>query len=94
MSARDVQGSCVVEIEQTPESFHAHAVPLDVLIQPGDVVTIHDAPTRIAYNTRLTRDCRLTVRRAGPLRRAWTRLEGMFALTELYEVGFETGEPR
>lgn len=94
MSVRDVAGRCLVEIEQTPDSFHAHAVPEDVLIRPGDVVTIHDAPTRIAYNTRLSRECRLTVRRAGPLRRAWTRVEGLFALTELYEVGFETGEPR
>jgi hypothetical protein len=29
------------------------------------------------------------VRRAGPLRRAWTRAAEIFSLTDLYEVGFD-----
>ncbi len=90
--AREVQARCIVEIEQTPDSFHAFSVPLDVDVEPGDEVLIHDAPTGTAWNTTLARECRITVRRAGPLRRAWTRASGVFAITELYEVGFEPGE--
>ena len=90
--AREVQARCIVEIEQTPDSFHAFSVPLDVDVEPGDEVLIHDAPTGTAWNTTLSRECRITVRRAGPLRRAWTRASGVFAITELYEVGFEPGE--
>ena len=90
--AREVQARCIVEIEQTPDSFHAFSVPLDVDVGPGDEVLIHDAPTGTAWNTTLSRECRITVRRAGPLRRAWTRASGVFAVTELYEVGFEPGE--
>ncbi len=89
---RKVQARCIVEIEQTPDSFHAFSVPLDVAVEPGDEVLIHDAPTRVGYNETLSRECRITVRRAGLLRRAWTRASGMFAVTELYEVGFEPGE--
>ncbi len=90
--AREVQARCIVEIEQTPDSFHAFSVPLDVAVEPGDEVLIHDAPTGVAWNESLSRECRITVRRAGPLRRAWTRASGVFAITELYEVGFEPGE--
>ena len=90
--AREVQARCIVEIEQTPDSFHAFSVPLDVDVEPGDEVLIHDAPTGTVWNTTLSRECRITVRRAGPLRRAWTRASGLFAVTELYEVGFEPGE--
>ena len=90
--AREVQARCIVEIEQTHDSFHAFSVPLDVDVEPGDEVLIHDAPTSVAWNATLARECRITVRRAGPLRRAWTRATGVFAVTELYEVGFEPGE--
>ena len=82
--AREVQARCIVEIEQTPDSFHAFSVPLDVAVEPGAAVLIPAAP--------LSRECRITVRRAGVLRRAWTRASGVFAITELYEVGFEPGE--
>ncbi len=88
--ARDtVEVPVTVEIEQTAESFHAYAVPERIEIRPGDEVVVHGAPGDIAFGDRLVLQCRATVLRAGPLRRAWTRLEGWFALTELYEVGFE-----
>ena len=91
--ARDVvQVPVTVELEQTAESFHAYAVPEGIDIQPGDEVTVHGAPARIAFGERRIVQCRATVVRAGPLRRAWTRLEGLFSLTELYEVGFEARE--
>ena len=85
---RTVEVPCTVEVEQTPESLHAHAVPEDVDLRPGDVVLVHGAPGRIGFGDRVRIQGRATVVRAGPLRRAWTRLAGLFELTELYEVGF------
>lgn len=90
---REVAARCIVEIERSPDSLHAHAVPLDVAIRPGDIVLVHDAPLVVGYGERVTRECRATVRRAGPLARFWTRATAVLSLTELYEVGFETGEP-
>lgn len=78
-----------VEIEKTAESFHAYAVPEGVDIQPGDEVMVHGAPGGIGFGERRVLTCRATVLRAGAARRAWTRVEGLFALTALYEVGFE-----
>ncbi len=88
LGRRVVEVSCVVDIEQTPESLHAYAVPEGIEIRPGDVVTVHDAPSAVAFGERLSCRCRATVARAGALRRAWTRVAGLFELTELYEVGF------
>ncbi len=91
---RRVEATCLVEIEKSADSFHAYAVPQGVEIMPGDEVLIHDAPTRIGYGEKLSRECRITVSRAGMLGRAWTRATSLFLLTGLYEVGFEAGEPR
>lgn len=92
MAHAEIQAVCHVDMEQTHDSLHAYAVPEGVDIRPGDVVLVHDAPDYVAFGERLTRECRATVTRAGLLRRWWTRLEGMFELTELYEVGFSPKE--
>lgn len=89
---RTMSVRCDVEIEQTPQSFHAYAVPDGVALRPGDVVLVHDVPTAVAFGERLACVCDATVHRAGPLRRAWTRATSIFALTSLYEVGFEPPE--
>ncbi len=84
--------NCDVDIEQTPESFHAHAVPMGIDIRPGDVVKVHGAPSGIGFGERMTCQLRATVTRAGVVERLWTEFTGLFALTELYEVGFERKE--
>ncbi|WP_128563196.1 hypothetical protein [Methylobacterium crusticola] len=86
---RRVEVPCTVEIEQTPESLHAH-VTLDGGLQPGpgDEVTVHDAPTSVPYGERLVVRRTATLVRAGWAERLWTRLAGHFELTELYEVSF------
>lgn len=83
---------CTVEIEQTSETLHAHVV-LDgaVNIQPGDEVTVHDAPTSVNFGERLVVRRTATVARAGPLQRMRARVEGYLELTELYEVSFSDG---
>ena len=35
---------CTVEIERSFDSFHAYAVPEDVMLRPGDQVIVHGAP--------------------------------------------------
>ncbi len=87
-TAETVAIRCDVDIEKTPDSLHAHAVPDGIDIRPGDVVVVHGAPTNIAFGDRLTCQCPATVTRAGPIARWWTELTAMFELTELYEVGF------
>ena len=89
---RELVVPCTVEIEQTPESFHAYAVPEDVVLRPGDAVLVHDAPSSVAFGECLTRQTYATVRRAGPLLRAWTRITAWRLLPTLYEVGFEPQE--
>ena len=92
MSRRTVEAACLVEIEQTAESLHAHAVPEGIEIRPGDVVVIHDGPAKVRFGERISQPCRVTVTRAGPLARAWTRAAALLELTELYEVGFAPKE--
>lgn len=86
---RVVEVPCTVEIEQTPESLHAHVV-LDAAfeIEPGDEVQVHGSPTSVPYGERIVVHRTATVTRAGPVERLWTKLAGNFELTELYEVSF------
>ena len=86
---RTFQTLCTVEIEHSADSLHAHVVlDGDFDIQPGDEVQVHDAPTDIPFGERLLVRRIATVKRAGMLERVWTRVAGMFELTELYEVSF------
>ena len=88
-SRRTVEVACDIDIEQTAESFHAHAVPDGIEIRPGDVVIVHDAPADVGFGERVQRRGTATVILASPMERLWTQFIGLFALTELYEVGFQ-----
>jgi hypothetical protein len=92
LGGRTVEVRCDIDIEQTAESLHAHAIPDGIEIRPGDMVTVHDVPARIAFGERITRVGRATVRQAGALERWWTELVALLELTELYEVGFQPKE--
>ena len=86
---RTVEVPCTVEIEQTPESLHAHvSLDADFEIEPGDEVQVHDAPTSVPYGERRVVRRTATVTRAGRIERLWTKLAGHLELTELYEVSF------
>jgi hypothetical protein len=83
---------CRIEIEQSPDHFHAHVeLAGDIAIAPGDRVQVHGEPITIGFGERRVFDRIATVERAGPLRRAWTRFASNFELTELYEVSFTPG---
>ena len=87
-----IQVPCLVDIEQTPESFHAHAIPEGIDLRPGDRVLVHGAPSRIGYGETVRFQCVATVIRAGRLRRMWTRVAAMFELLDLFEAGFQPKE--
>jgi hypothetical protein len=81
-----------VEIEQSSETLHAHVVlDGDIQIQPGDEVTVHNAPTHVAFGERLVVRRIATVVRGSALDRLRAKLEGYLELTELYEVSFSDG---
>lgn len=80
---------CLLDFEQTPESLHAHAIPQNVEIWPGDEILLHDVPDMVAFGGRLTGECAATLMRAGAFERLWTRFRSLFEIGELYEVGFQ-----
>lgn len=83
---------CTIEVEHTNEHFHAHvALEGDPILYPGDRVHVHGGPVMVDYGARSVVQRTATVMRAGPLRRAWTKLRSHFDLTELYEVSFSAG---
>jgi hypothetical protein len=86
------QVPCFVDIEQTADSLHAHAIPECVDIRPGDSVLVHGAPSRIGYGERLRLDCSATVTRASPFGRYWAVLTAPLGFLELFEVGFQPKE--
>lgn len=79
---------CTLDVEVTPESVHAHAVPEGITLYPGDTVLIQGAPARIDFGDRFTMNCTAVVTRADLLTRLWTRAKSIAGLTELYEVSF------
>jgi hypothetical protein len=85
---RTLEVPCLLDIEVTPESVHAHAVPEGVTLYPGDRVIVHGAPDRIDYGDCYTMQCTATIIRAGLFTRLWTRVSSIGQITELYEVSF------
>ena len=89
---RSFDVGCTIEVEQTGESLHAHvSLDNDVEIRPGDEVTIHGAPIRVAFGDRVNLRRTATVVRAGAFKRTLTYLACYLELTELYEVSFSNG---
>ncbi len=86
---RSIEVPCTIEIEQSFDSFHAHAIPEGVVLRPGDRVIVHNAPAHVDFGTVTTYQTRATVLRAGPLTRFWTEFSAIAELTELYHCGFE-----
>jgi hypothetical protein len=87
--SRRLELLCTLDIAQTAESFHAHAIPEDVEIGPGDMILVHDAPGEISFGEVYAGERRATLTRATALERLWTKFRSMFEITELFEVGFQ-----
>jgi hypothetical protein len=87
-SPRRFDVPCTLDIEVTPESVHAHAIPEGVTLYPGDQVLVHGVPEKIDFGDRYTLACTATITRASLFTRIWTRLTSVAEITELYEVSF------
>ena len=88
-----IEVPCVVDIEQTPQSLHAHVIPEGIEIGPGDRMIVHGAPSRIGYGEQLSLRCSATVIKATVFGRLWTQFTGLLEFAALYEVGFERRAP-
>lgn len=86
---RTITVPCLVEIEQSFDSLHAHAVPEGIMLRPGDRVVVNGAPDGIAFGESTSYETTATVYRAGPLTRLWTEFAAITELTELYHCGFQ-----
>jgi hypothetical protein len=89
---RRIEIICSVDIEQSFDSLHAHAIPEGIELRPGDRVIVHGAPTEVPFGESRSLVCRATVIRATGLERLWTEFRALFELTELYHCGFEPKE--
>jgi hypothetical protein len=86
---------CRIAVEQSEAHFHAHVeLAGEIAIEPGDRVRVHGDPIRVRFGESAVIERVATVTRAGPLRRAWTRLAAYLDLRELYEVSFTPGTLR
>jgi hypothetical protein len=86
---RTLSVPCRIDLEATHEHFHAHVELAGILPNPGDTVSVADAPSRIPFGERRELTSRAEVQRASFLKRGWTRLVGALRFHELYDVGFE-----
>ncbi len=83
---------CTVTIENTYESLHAHVeLDGDIAIEPGDEVKVQGEPIIVPFGEKRQLRRIATVRRAGALERAWTRLTGDLEFMELCEFSFSSG---
>lgn len=80
---------CTLDLESTPEHFHAHAVLDGAVVHEGDAVQVYGAPTHIEPGEKRTVQTRAAVAHASAPRRWWTRVVGVSEISSLYEVGFE-----
>jgi len=89
---RAIEVICAVDIEQTPRSFHAHAIPLGIDLRPGDVVQLKGEPFSIDFDQSIRGNFAATVLRAGWLVRFWIRFISILSVTQLFETGFDDRE--
>lgn len=89
MNPREIEVGCLVEVENTWRSLHAH-VTLDgnIEINPGDEVTVLGDPISPAFGETLILRRRAKVKRASSLEDWFTRLFGRFEIGELFESNF------
>ena len=85
---------CTIEIEHTFENLHAHVeLDGDITLGPGDQVKVHGAAVKLPFGERLVLRRPVTVWKATPFGRLWTRMKAQLELTELYEITFSSERP-
>jgi len=83
---------CTLDVESSHEHLHAILELEGFFPEPGDRVRLEEAPTdfsNVELDERVRHRSTAVVKRASPLRRAWTKVTGGLEIKELFEVGFE-----
>ncbi len=83
---------CIIEIEHTWESLHAHVELEGVTVEPGDEVHVQGGEIVVPYGERRVLHRMATVTRASAPERLWVRMTGDFEFMELLEFSFSSGE--
>jgi hypothetical protein len=79
-----------LDLERTHDQFFAHVeLPEGVLVNEGDEVLVHDAPTTLRFGEKYSMQSQATISHASWPRRLLQRVLGTSEITGLYEVGFE-----
>lgn len=88
-NSRTHDAPCTVEVSNTFEELSAHVRFDDgTVVHPGDEVIVHGSPVLVPYGERASIPRTATVKRAGALERAWTKLTGDIEFMELCEFSF------
>ena len=82
---------CIIEIENTWESLHAHVELEGVDVEPGDEVHVQGGEIVVPYGERLTLRRMATVTKAAAPERLWIKMTGDFEFMELLEFSFSSG---
>ena len=89
LARKQLEVACTVRVINTFDSLEAHVeLDGDIAVEPGDEVEVKGAPIVVPYGETATIRRQATIRRAGPLERAWTRLTGDLEFMELCEFSF------
>lgn len=92
-SKRTFDVPCIIEVEHTNESLHAHVTFKDeVQIEPGDEVEVKGPPIEVPFGETSFFERTATVHKATWLGRHWATFTGRFELMELCEFSFTSGE--
>jgi len=92
MTRSSFEVPCTVRVINTFESLEAHVeLPEDVLIEPGDEVTVSGDAIIVPFGETAVLERIAVVRRAGTIERAWTRETGNLEFMELCEFSFSSG---
>lgn len=86
---REIRVPCTVTVINTFDSLEAHVELAEgVFAEPGDEVEVDGDPIQVPFGETARIERMATVRRAGPIERAWTRLTGDLEFMELCEFSF------
>ncbi len=89
MSGQSLTIACTVDVEQTASDFFAHVeLEGDVILNPGDEVTVNGPPMMIRFGDTFIEHRTATIRRANAWRQTWTRATSIFGLFHLFDVSF------
>ncbi|MGF1605704.1 MAG: hypothetical protein ACFB22_05145 [Rhodothalassiaceae bacterium] len=88
-AAKQVELPCRVAVERSNDYLSAHVIlGHNQMPEAGDSVLVHGDEIQADHDQRFILRRRATLKRSGPLTRAWTKFTALFEILELFEVSF------